>query len=217
VAREFARKGAPFVIIDNHQARFELYSIEWLMLLGDATKEETLREAGIERARGLVAATTTDATNIYIVLTARSMNPKIKIIARASEEEADKHLRTAGASAVISPYDFAGHRIAQTFLRPNVLSFLDIATSANTKLDLDIEEVRVTASSALAGQTIATSNIRQQTGVIVLGIQRANDGMRFNPAPEDRIAAEDLLIVMGEPAALRRVREMASAASTARV
>ena len=78
--------------------------------------------------RGLVAATTTDATNIYIVLTARGLNPTLKIIARASEEDAEKHLKTAGADSVISPYHFAGHRIAQPFLRPNVLAFLDSAT-----------------------------------------------------------------------------------------
>jgi voltage-gated potassium channel len=210
VARELERKRAPFVILDTNTQKLETYAAGWLSTIGDATSESTLREVGIDRARGLVAAATTDATNIYIVLTARSLNAKLKIIARASEDAAQKHLMTAGATSVISPYDFAGHRIAQSFLRPNVLSFLDVATSAQGHLDLEIEELPVAAHSALDGQTLGTSGIRQQTGVIVLGIQPPSGSMKFNPAPEDRLHADDLLIVMGEPAALRKLREMAS-------
>src|SRR5205814_9637559 len=111
-------------------------------------------QARIERAGGLVAATTTDAVNVYIVLTARGLNPKLKIIARASEPDADKHLRTAGADSVISPYSFAGHRIAQSFLRPNVLDFLDVATVRHGKMGLEIEEILVDQGSPFAGQTI---------------------------------------------------------------
>ena len=110
--------------------------------LCDATKEQTLRDAHIERARGLVAATTTDATNLYIILTARGLNPKLKIIARASEEDAEKHLLTAGADFIVSPYSFAGQRIAQTFLRPHVVSFLDTATT-HLGIDLEIGEICV--------------------------------------------------------------------------
>src|SRR5215831_6581557 len=128
-ARELARKPVQFVIIEQNDAKAERYSGEWLTLVGDATQEQTLREAHIERAQGLVAATTTDATNLYIVLTARSLNPKLRIIARASEEDAEKHLLTAGADSIVSPYSFAGQRIAQSFLRPHVVSFLDLATA----------------------------------------------------------------------------------------
>src|SRR5262249_61326033 len=112
---------------------------KWLVLVGDAAREKTLRDAGIDRARGLVAATTTDATNIYIVLTARSLNPRLKIIARASEERAEKHLRTAGADVVISPYSAAGHRIAHGFLPPHVLDFLDITTAGSGTLEMIID------------------------------------------------------------------------------
>jgi len=108
--REFARAKVPFVVIETNPSKEERAShARWLTLIGDATQEKTLREAHIERAIGLVAATTTDATNIYIVLTARGMNPKLRIIARASEEAAEKHLKTAGADVVISPYLFAGN------------------------------------------------------------------------------------------------------------
>jgi len=208
-ARELARRPVPFVIIENNEAKAARYSSEdWLVLIGDATKETTLREAHIEEARGLVAATTTDATNLYIILTARALNPKLKIIARASEEDAEKHLLTAGADSIVSPYSFAGQRIAQTFLRPHVVSFLDTATT-HLGIDLEIGEISVAAHSSFAGKTIETSRIRQERGVIVLAIKRGQ-GMRFNPAPDDRIEAGDFLIAMGEPAQLRQVEQMAA-------
>ena len=207
-ARELARKPVPFVIIDNNEAKAARYSGDWLVFVGDATKETTLREAQIHNARGLVAATTTDATNLYIILTARTLNPRLKIIARASEEDAEKHLLTAGADSIVSPYSFAGQRIAQTFLRPHVVSFLDTATT-HLGMDLEIGEISVGTQSAFAGKTIETSRIRQDRGVIVLAIKRGQ-GMRFNPAPDDRIEAGDFLIAMGEPAQLRQVELMAA-------
>jgi voltage-gated potassium channel len=211
-ARELARRPVPFVIIENNEAKAARYSGEdWLVLIGDATKETMLREAHIEQARGLVAATTTDATNLYIILTARALNPRLKIIARASEEDAEKHLLTAGADSIVSPYSFAGQRIAQTFLSPNVVSFLDAATT-HLGIDLEIGEISVAAHSSFAGKTIETSRIRQERGVIVLAIKRGQ-GMRFNPAPDDRIEAGDFLIAMGEPVQLRQVEQMAASQS----
>ena len=206
-ARELARRPVPFVVIDHNEAKAARYAQDWLLLLGDATKEQTLREAHIERARGLVAATTTDATNLYIILTARELNPKLKIIARASEEDAEKHLLKAGADFIVSPYSFAGQRIAQTFLRPHVVSFLDTATT-HLGMDLEIGEISVGPGSGFAGKTIETSRIRQERGVIVLAIKRGQ-GMRFNPSPDDRIEAGDFLIAMGEPSQLRQVEQMA--------
>src|SRR5215467_10532187 len=164
-ARELARKPVPFVILEQNEAKAARFSNDWLTLIGDATQEQTLREVHIERARGLVAATTTDATNLYIVLTARGLNPQLAIIARASEEGAEKHLVKAGADSVVSPYNFAGQRIAQSFLRPHV--------------------------------------------VIILAIKR-DDGMRFNPAPDDLIQPGDCLIAMGQPAQLRQLEQTAA-------
>jgi voltage-gated potassium channel len=209
VAREFARKPVPFVIVENNPVKIERYAPEgWLTLEGDATQERTLEGARIHDAKGLIAATTADATNIYIVLTARAMNPNLKIIARASEEAAEKHLRTAGADTVISPYLFAGSRIAQTFLRPGVMSFFDAAHGQHG-LDLEMDEIPVTTGSRLAEKTIAASGIRQETGVIVLAIHRS-DGMRFNPLPEDIIHAGDSLIAIGDPANLRLLEQAAN-------
>lgn len=209
VARELERKPVPFVFVESAEAKRQRYGSEnWLIIAGDATQEQTLRQAQIERARGLIAATTTDATNLYIVLTARGLNPRLKIIARASEDSAEKHLLTAGADSVVSPYLFAGQRIAQSLLRPNVVSFLDTATT-HLGIDLEIGEIQVTSDSIFAGKTIEGSRIRQERGVIVLAIKR-REGMKFNPAPDERIEADDCLIAMGEPAQLRRLERTAA-------
>jgi len=209
VARELARKPAPFVIIEHAETKRSHYAGEnWLVIAGDATQEPVLRQAQIDRARGLIAATTTDATNLYIVLTARGLNPQLKIIARASEEAAEKHLLTAGADSVVSPYSFAGQRIAQSLLRPHVVSFLDTATT-HLGMDLEIGQIQVTQESVFAGKTIEASRIRQDRGVIILAIKR-QEGMRFNPAPDERIQANDFLIAMGEPSQLRQLESAAS-------
>ena len=142
------------------------------------------------------------------MLTARGLNPQLKIIARASEDSAEKHLLTAGADAVVSPYSFAGQRIAQSLLRPHVVSFLDTATT-HLGMDLEIGEIHIASSSTFAGKTLESSRIRQERGVIVLAIKR-REGMRFNPAPDERIEVDDCLIAMGEPAQLRQLEQTAS-------
>ena len=210
-ARELARKPLSFVIIDTDAAKLARYSDQgWLTMLGDATQGPVLRQAQIERARGLVASTTADATNIYIILAARSLNPKLNIIARASDDNAEQHLVKAGANHVISPYNFAGYRIAQTFMRPHVVDFFD--TAMNQKLPFDIEEVRVGAGSSMAGKTLEGSRIRQEMGVIVLAIKGEGSRMRFNPPPDEVIHEGDHLIAMGEPEGLRRLEQSAERA-----
>src|SRR5271166_888953 len=205
-ARELARRPLPFVVVDTNEAKLQKYSSEgWLTLLGDATLAAVLQQLRIEHAKGLVAATTTDAINIYIILTARSLNPKLKIIARASEEDAEKHLITAGADSIVSPYRFAGYRIAQTFIRPNVVDFFD--TAMNQKRPLEIEEITVEKGARVAGKSLEGSRIRQEMGVIVLAIKGEHTAMRFNPPPDEVIHVGDHLIAMGDPEGLRRLEE----------
>ena len=210
VAQELARKPCPFVIIESEEKATAELDSKWLVIIGDAASEKTLRDAGIQNALGLVAATTTDATNIYIVLTARSLNPNLKIIARASEERAQKHLKTAGADVVISPYLAAGHRIAQSFLRPKVLDFLDIATARSGTFEMIIEEILVARESPLAHATVGTSGIHHQFGIMILAIRRADGETRFNPVAQDTIRAGDYLIAMGEPSQLAKLEALAS-------
>jgi voltage-gated potassium channel len=210
VARELARKPASFVVIESDPDKAAKYNEEgWPIIIGDATKEQILKQARIESAAGLVAASTTDAINTYIVLTARGINPRLKIIARASEEDAEKHLKTAGADTVISPYTFAGYRIAHSFLRPNVLDFIEIAMLQNTELGLEIEEIKVDETSRFASKTVRDSHIRQELDVIVLAIKRPGQQMLFNPKSDDMINAGDQIVVMGQPERLRKLEQMA--------
>jgi voltage-gated potassium channel len=209
VAYELEKKPVPFVVIENDEHGLQDTG-EWLTLVGDATHEKTLREARIENASGLVAATTTDATNIYIVLTARSLNPKLKIIARASEETAEKHLRTAGADTVVSPYAFAGHRIAQSFLRPNVLDFLDLATANSGTQEMLIEEILVARGSRFDRTTVGTSGIHRDFASMVLAVRHPDGETRFNPTAQDPINGGDFLIVMGEPTQLSQLETAAA-------
>jgi len=212
VARELARKPVPFVILENAETKPQRFATEnWLIIAGDATEEATLRQAQIDRARGLIAATTTDPTNLYIMLTARGLNPHLKIIARASEDGAEKHLRTAGADSVVSPDSFAGQPIAQSLFGPHVVSFLDTATT-HLGMDLEIGEIHITSTSAFAGGTIESSRIRQERGVIVLAIKGRED-MHFNPAPDERIEPDDCLLASGEPAQLRQLELTATSKS----
>ena len=209
-ARELARKPSQFVIVESDQSKADGLPSDWLVILGDATKESTLMNARIEEAAGLVAATTTDAGNIFIVLNARSLNPKLKIIARASEEESAKHLTKAGANTVVSPYAFAGHLIAQGLLRPNVVDFLSLTTGRDGDHEMVIEEIAVRPGSSLAGSTIGESGIHRNYGVIVLAIKRADGNTRFNPHARDEILEGDYLIAMGEPAAMSNLETAAA-------
>jgi len=209
VALELSRKPYPFVIVESNEKNLVELDSKWLTMIGDAASEKTLREAGIERAKGLVAATTMDATNIYIVLTAKSIKSSVKIIARASEQRAEKHLKTAGADLVISPYVAAGHRIAQSFVRPNVVDFLDLATSRSGTFEMLIEEIHVGKQSPLAETTVGASGIHHQFGIMILAIRSAAGDIRFNPQSHDVIHADDDLIAMGEPAQLAKLEVQA--------
>lgn len=212
VTRQLLARGQSCVIIEKDPARARWAENEKIpVIIGNASSEENLRKARIEHARGFVAAVSSDAENLYIVLTARGFSPDLKIIARASEEEATSKLLRAGATQVLSPYYFIGHRIAQLLLRPNVLDFIDTAIGAE-RLDIEIGEVQVREGSRLVGKSFADSAIRQQAGVIVLAVKGAEGAMTFNPAPDAVIHAGDCLIVIGGDDQLKKVEALASVA-----
>lgn len=211
VARQLESKPAQFIILESDEAKADRIRAEtnWLIVHADATLEAQLLAARIDHAAGLVAATTTDATNTYVVLTARSLNPTLKIIARASEEGAEKHMRTAGADQVVSPYGFAGFRIAEAFLRPNVINFIEVALQRRSELGLELEELTIDPSSVYVGQSLRSSGIRKDLGINVLAIKREGEPMKYSPAPDALLGAGDHLIVMGEPSRLRQLEALA--------
>jgi voltage-gated potassium channel len=211
VARELRARGQNIVFIEREPQRAEWATNEKIpVILGSASSEENLKRAHIDTAKGFVAAASSDAENLYIVLTARGFRSDLKIIARASEEEATSKLLRAGASQVLSPYFFVGSRIAQLLLRPNVLDFIDTAFGTE-RLDVEIGEVRVDAKSMLVGKKLGDAAIRQQADVIVLGVKPVDGTLLFNPAPEAIIRASDTLIVIGSDSQLKKLEALATA------
>ena len=212
VALEVAARDLALVIVeaDATKARWAQEK-DFPVIVGDATSEATLRQARIEFARGLASAVTSDAQNVYIVLTARGMAPGLPIVARASEEAAESKLLKAGASTVISPYNYAGQRMARMLTRPNVQRFIDSALSSlsDGDLDLQIEEVRVSERSQLAGSNLEQVGVRHRLGVIVLAVRHADGHLDFNPKPEQAIAAGDFLIAMGDSQKLKELESLA--------
>jgi voltage-gated potassium channel len=168
-----------------------------LYILGDATNEETLKRACIERARGLVAVLATDTDNVFLVLTARQLAPHLMIIARSSREESRNKLRAAGANIVESPYEMGAQRLAQRILRPTVTSFLEFAFSQSRK-DIQLEELIVSEASPLAHVSLKDSGIRQSYNLIIIAINKPDGTMLFNPSFESLISPGDTVIAVGE-------------------
>jgi voltage-gated potassium channel len=212
VAHEFRRQEVPFVVIERGADRVQAAIDDGALAVeADASREDVLKRVGIDRARGLIAAVGTDAENVYTVLSARVLRPDLFIVGRAETEDATQKLMRAGASRVISPYQIGAVQIAQTALRPAVVDFVTLATSSEN-LDLMMEEVTIGERSTLANQTIVQGNLRQRYGVIIIGIQRADRRMDFNPEPDTAMHAGDKLVVLGRPESLKRLEAEAGAA-----
>jgi voltage-gated potassium channel len=210
VANEFKRQNTPFVIVDRNAGRVaEANQQGYLAVEGDASREDTLKRVGIGRARGLVAAVGTDAENVYAVLTARVLKSDLFIIARAESEDSIPKLKKAGADRVISPYRIGAVQIAQTALRPAVVDFVEIATSSDN-LELSLEEIRVEKGSPLVGRPLSAAIPRDKLNVVVVGIQRANGGMEFNPAADTVLNPSDHLIVLGSATTLQELERVAT-------
>jgi voltage-gated potassium channel len=205
VAHQFLRQNVPLVVIERDPDRMQA-AIEdgALAVEADASREDVLKRVGIDRARGLIAAVGTDAENVYAVLTARGLRPDLFIVGRAETDDATLKLKRAGANRVISPYQIGAVQMAQTALRPAVVDFVALATSAEN-LELAIEEIAIAAGSALAGRSLVEANLRQRFGVIVVGIQRQDSRMEFNPVPEAALRSGDKLVVLGSPDSLKKL------------
>src|SRR3954447_19237024 len=167
-ANELLHAGVPFVVVDISPERVERAMLAGMLAVAaDSTRDETLHQVGIERARGLVAALATDADNLFVLLSAKGMNRGIYVAARAAEEGAEEKMRRAGADAVFAPYSIPGHRLAQSLLRPHVLQFLDFTTK-DVGEDVSIEQVQVASASEVAGRTIRELQLGKEVGVIVM-------------------------------------------------
>ena len=208
VTHELAREGISFVVIEQNPAKLpSLEKAGALYLQMDATTEDTLIKAGIDRARGLVTAVTSDADNVFITLTARGLCPNIFILARASEQKNEDKLRRAGASRVVCPYLIGGRRMAQQLTRPTVIDFIDTAMMEHN-MELRMEEALIGADSPLAGRNLVESRLRQEYGVIIVAIKPNVGEMIFNPLPTQRLNAGDVIVLIGKEAELERLRQI---------
>ncbi|PLX40468.1 MAG: potassium channel protein [Deltaproteobacteria bacterium] len=204
VAGEFAAKPIPFVIIERDQDIVKEIPDDIPVIFGDATEEEVLKDAGIERAKGLVTVLRTDADNLFVTLSARELNPSLFIISRYEEERSESELRRAGADKVVSPYIIGGTRMASAALRPAVIDFIELATQSEN-LGLQIEEAVVPHGSPIAGVSVIDSNIRSRLDIIIVAVKKKSGHMNFNPGASTIIEEGDRLIAIGERAHLNEL------------
>jgi voltage-gated potassium channel len=208
VAEELRHEGAPFVVLDFSEDAKEAAEEENVLFVeGNATDDDDLRSAGIERARGLVAASDDDADNLYIALSARAAKPDLLIVARASNEEASKKLQLAGADRIVQPYQAAGRVMANLILRPQVTAFVDVVTSASGS-DLRFEEIEVTQACGQGGKSIRDLDVRKETGALIVALRKRDGTFDTTPTPEARLDVGDVLIAAGTEEELRTLEEL---------
>ena len=208
ICRELKEKNIPFVVIEKKPDIFQ-ESKDILISDGDATKDEVLKEAGIEKAKGLISVLPTDAENLFVVLSARELNPNLFIVARAGEEGSGQKLLRAGADKVVSPYYIGGIRIAHTVLKPAVVDFIEFATKSGN-IDLQMEEITIRKDSKIAGLTLDECGFGRELGVIIVAIKNHSGGMKFNPTFKSTIKAGDTLIALGEISKLKILEDMSA-------
>lgn len=209
VAQELKAEGLPFVVIDPNPEKIAgIQEDGFLALHGNASNEQHLKEAGIDRSRGLVAAANSDAENVFIVLTARSMRKDMLIVARANYEESEPKLIRAGADRLILPYRIAGHRMVTMLVRPDVANFLDEITHA-TGLELLLEQVHLKPTSPLVGKTLAQAQLRGKLGITVLACKPLGEKPDTKPGPDTVLQADAQIIALGTRNQLRELEKLA--------
>ncbi len=207
ICKELMQNKAYFVVIEGDPEVIASMDTKILSLQGDATQDTVLQQAGIDRAHGLISVLSSDADNLYVVLSARGLNPHLRIVARTSDEGAEQKLLRAGADSVVSPYYIGGLRIAHTLLKPAVVDFIEFATRSEN-LELQMEEIRVKGTSHIVNKSLDECGIRKELGVIIVAIKRETGEMEFNPTSSSVIKQGDTLVAMGETKQLAALEDL---------
>jgi voltage-gated potassium channel len=208
ICKELSAKPLPFVVIDKNPDVIAALQREGLMAVeGNATQDDVLIRAGIERAKGVVSVVNTDTENLYIVLTARGLNKDLYIVARAGDEGSEHKLTRAGANRVSSPYHIGGMQMAQALIRPAVMDFLELATQSEY-LDLQMEELTVEKGSRFDGRAACDCGLAEDRGLVLIAVKRTSGHLEFNPGPQVLLAGGDKLIVLGQPESLKRLESV---------
>jgi len=205
LSNQLKRKPIDLVVIDKNRELIPILDDDKVLYLsGDASDEAILQKAGIQRAKGLIAVLATDTDNVFLVLTARQLNPDLYIIARASRDESKLKLQAAGANKVESPYEMGAVSMAQRIIRPTVTNFLNLAF-AHKRKDIQMEEIPVNSSSDLINVMLKDSGIRQQFNLIIIAIKKPDGSMLFNPSYETVIEVGDTVIAVGQEGNLQKL------------
>ncbi|MFZ9890123.1 MAG: potassium channel family protein, partial [Myxococcota bacterium] len=200
VCRELRERNLPFVVIDREEAKVSRELPDALVIEGDATQEDCIKRAGIERAKTLLILMPKDADNLFVTMSARLLNERLFIVTRAEDPATESKLKRAGADRVVAPYLLGGAHVVQSVLRPTLLEFIDLATQSQ-HLELQLEELHVGAGSPLAGVTCGEA-LPRDAELLLVALQRRGDKMRFRPREEERLREGDVLVVLGSRDAL---------------
>jgi voltage-gated potassium channel len=205
ICREFDRRGVPFVVVEKKvEVQEHIRDAGYLLSPGDATREEVLRGAGIDHAKGLVSVLESDAANLYTVLTGRQLNQELDIIARAGERTAQQKLKLVGADRVINPYVLGGMRLVVGVLKPDVLGFLDAVVDYKEQ-EIELEQLRIEKGTDLCGESLSETGILSDRRLIVLSIKKKDGRLVFNPDPDTVLETDDTLIAIGDRHVLSRM------------
>ncbi|MGD8385596.1 MAG: potassium channel protein [Desulfobacteraceae bacterium] len=210
ISRELHANGIPLVVVEKDpEARHTLDDENIPYISDDATSEDVLIEAGIERARGVISVVASDANNLFITMTARGLNPKLFILARADEEQTEKKLLRAGANKVVMPYIIGGRKMARIITKPAVTDFIEFALY-NKDMGLEMGEIEVSEKSKIQNVALMDSGIRKDMDVIIVAIRKKDGDMKFNPSSQTRVEVGDTLISLGKSDDLRRLASVLS-------
>lgn len=205
VCERLKEEKLPFVVIDNKQEKIEeLEQIgRCLFINGDATHEEILIKAGIKKAKGLASLLRSDADNLYLVLSAKLVNPSLFILSKAMDEEAERKILQIGANKIVSPYKLSGLKIAQGLIRPTLVDFMDLIIRRK-ELSLYMEEFAVKKESQIVNRNLRESDIRRTANVIVVAVKKPGEELVFNPSPDTKMETGDILLVLGDKNAINQ-------------
>ncbi|UCH85132.1 MAG: potassium channel protein [Candidatus Latescibacterota bacterium] len=204
VAELLSEDGYPFCVIENDKDKSdELRDTGYLYIIGDATEEGVLREAGVENALGVMALLPSDADNLYLTMTAKHLNSSVNVVARAFDSDAEMRLKRGGADNIVSMHRIAAHRVIQGALHPAVEEFVDLVTDRQ-QLSLFVEEARLHPGSDFVGRAIKDTGVRTHYGVIIVTIKKASGDMIFNPEADTVLTEDDTIVAIGEKSKLNQ-------------
>ncbi len=210
ICSEFASADSPFVVIENDpEVVADIQEKEFMVIQGDATHDDVMISAGLDEASGLISVLSSDAENLFVVLSARDMNPKLKIITRAGEEGSEKKFKRAGADLVVSPYEIGAVKIAQSIFRPHVSSFVETATSRDGDIGFRLDAIKIAENSGYNGVEIRHSKIREELGVLIVAIKKEEGRVITSQNPETVLKSGDRLICVGKPEQLEELARLA--------